>query len=98
MTDTRAQEIAGKLTKAQAAAIMSATIRPPHATFMPDYHAVRVPGFCDNAAVEELGKIGVWSLPIRTGNYWHTVEWCGQMLPLGLAVRRILERQDHADQ
>ena len=92
MTDDP-EQIARGLSKEQREAVMSAAVTPPHPA-LPNYHAVVVPGTIRGPVIEQLEYRGVWRLTIRYGSRSHTDSYRGEMLPIGLAVRDIILREE----
>ena len=85
------QQIADSLTEAQRSMLVTAkSYNNP--SFMPNYHMIEID--CrgrqpdDAAALQELGLV---TLPIRIGDRSCTLGFSGELLPLGIEVRRILE-------
>ena len=97
---TEIERIAAGLTKAEIECLLGAEIKGPlkgvtvgGKPFMPDYHSVEVPGK-DRMAVYDLQKLGVWSLPIRSGGRFCSGIYHGEIKPLGLALRAHLEKRN----
>jgi len=91
MTD---QEIADSLSEAQRAAIVAAKIPPP-TNILPNYRMVDLPN-CGMTATEadKLQSLGLVSLPIRIGARTGTASYSGEIHPIGLRVRAILEKSN----
>ena len=99
-TEARAARVAGELTKAQRDCLLGAIVKPPLKNvtvggkpFMPNYWQVVVPANHSDNSPMELDKAGLWNLPIRIGDRSYTKEYHGQILPLGLLVRKHLENE-----
>ncbi|HEX7720489.1 MAG TPA: hypothetical protein VF389_11835 [Woeseiaceae bacterium] len=98
---TRAEEIAAGLSDTQRQCLMRAKITAPLKNvtvggkpFMPDYWSVEVPASHSSEAPKQLEDMGLWSLPIRIGDRSHTSAYRGEILPLGRAVRKIIEARN----
>lgn len=87
---TSPEQIAAKLSDAQRKALLGAKVHEPH-SFMPNYHAVEFKCAGNGAVVESLQDAGLVSLPIRLGDRSSTFGFSGEILPLGLEVRKLLE-------
>ena len=86
-----AREIAGTLTKAQREALLGASVRPPSYAIrqlLGDYHQVELPSSrMSGLECQQLQHLGLVILPIRTKGG----ALVGEIHPLGLAVRAILQ-------
>ena len=96
--------IARGLTEEDRACLLNAKVTPPNPKvmvggkpFMPDYYSVEIS--CNSTrsqtAVLNLETKGMWTLPIRLGDRSYTRAYCGQILPLGLAVLKYIMEQDN---
>lgn len=88
-----AETIAAGLTSAQRRALISADITPPR-QLMPTYTSIKMPGCgMDGSEAEELRLLGLVTLPVRQGGYSGPSIYMGEIHPLGLAVRAIIEKE-----
>ena len=94
---TNARTIAAGLTRAQKRALLDAEVSEP-VKWMKGYTGIKMEP-CGMSAnhVAELVSLGLVTLPIRAGDRSTTAFYQGEIHTLGLAVRAILQEQEHGE-
>lgn len=92
--ETTPGDVSERLTETQRKALCGATVKK--STILKNYYMLDMPccGMSGQEA-ENLVKLGLVSLPIRSGPRCGPSTYHGEIHALGLAVRAHLERQTH---